>query len=116
MTRCRGPSPRGIIHAVDPVFRLMAVRREYGGLNNGKPRGPRRPPEGPRRKLKSDPAGSGLTSCTIVGIVWDGTYSQPVSGSTAAPCQFAPPPAPGIKIVPFFPSPSTEGGSKRGPC
>ena len=37
-----------------------------------------------------------------LGAVREGTYSQPVSGSTAAPCQLAPPPAPSMMMVPLF--------------
>lgn len=46
----------------------------------------------------------------IAGKVTDGTYSTPVSGSTAAPDQLAPPATPGSAIVPC-----SVGGVKRGP-
>ena len=35
----RSPAPVGIIHAWLPVFMSIAVMREYGGLNSGKPSG-----------------------------------------------------------------------------
>ena len=52
----------------------------------------------------------GFTSCTTIGLVIDGTYSVPVSGSNDAPAQFAPPAHPGFTIVPF-----SDGGVKIGP-
>ena len=48
---------------------------------------------------------------TINGLVIDGTYIIPVSGSHAAPAQLAPPAQPGSSIVGF----SIEGGVYSGP-
>ena len=50
------------------------------------------------------------------GHVAEGTYSIPVSGSNAAPCQFAPPATPGninTASRPF--EPVTIGGVNMGP-
>jgi hypothetical protein len=58
----------------------------------------------------------GGTSAVTLGEVTEGIYMTPVSGSTAAPPQFAPPTQPGIRIVPCFPStPFTVGGVNMGP-
>jgi hypothetical protein len=48
---------------------------------------------------------------TAHGIVFEGTYNVPVSGSPAAPDQLAPPAMPGIRIVGFC----REGGVNNGP-
>ena len=37
--RNRSPSPLGCIHAWSPLFRSMAVMREYGGFSSGRPWG-----------------------------------------------------------------------------
>src|SRR5436190_1627406 len=46
----------------------------------------------------------------MIGLVIDGTYSTPVSGSNDAPAQFAPPAQPGLTMVPF-----SEPGVNSGP-
>ena len=54
----------------------------------------------------------------VNGPVIDGTYSIPVSGSNAPPCQSAPPTEPGNWTVPLMPpglSPRTDGGVNTGP-
>src|SRR6266508_2839691 len=79
----RGPSPIGVIQRWAPDFRSIAVMRPYGGLLSGPAK----------------------------GIVIDGTYRIPVSGSNAAPDQEAPPTAPG-KIM----ADSIDGGVYKGPC
>src|SRR5215813_14102735 len=62
-----------------------------------------------------DRAGS-LTSAPTPGFVTDATYRNPVSGSTAAPCQFAPPVNVGNINTPLNPfDPATMGGVKSGP-
>jgi hypothetical protein len=55
-------------------------------------------------------AASGFSSVTTAKPLRDGTYIMPVSGSTAAPDQFAPPTVPGRIMVPC-----RDGGVKSGP-
>ena len=60
-------------------------------------------------------AGGGYsTSSTARSRVCDGMKSRPVSGSTAVPGQFTPPPGPGDWMI-GFPNPRTGGGVKMGP-
>src|SRR5688572_7278832 len=62
-----------------------------------------------------DRSGS-LTTAPIPGLVTEATYNRPVSASTAAPCQFAPPVNVGSISTPLNPfEPVTIGGVKSGP-
>ena len=58
--------------------------------------------------------GSKGTTSTTMSVVDDETKSRPVSTSTAEPCQFAPPPAPGTWMKGTS-APRTTGGEKIGP-
>ena len=88
--------------------RSIAVMRPYGGLMSGSPCGPNmRGPGGcaaalGRRRAALggvEPMRAGFRRRRLSGLrlmhestlVPDATYSMPVSGSTAPPCQFAPP-------------------------
>src|SRR5947209_7521509 len=108
----------------------MAVIRPYGGFENGSPCGPsmlggRGPaaagaPASPRgrawggappppTKSISERCGSWTSDEELI-IVPDDTYSTPVSGSAAPPCQFAPPVAVGNIRTPRSPlAPATIG-------
>ena len=62
---------------------------------------------GTARASRRDSEGSSCPACQVAdsatnGLVIDGTYNIPVSGSNAAPVQSAPPTVPGIWIVPFL--------------
>lgn len=74
-------------------------------------------PSGVTRRLSNGLYRSGYSPdhgcCTIViayGLVIDGTYSIPVSGSYAAPAQLAPPRKPGMTTAP-----RSDGGKNTGP-
>src|SRR5688572_21239416 len=98
------------VHFVSPRLRSSAVTRPYGGFSSGSPSmlgGICVPPRRYNRLLRS---AFGLISCTTIGLVIDGTYNTPVSGSNDAPCQFAPPAHPGFWMVPF-----SDGGVNSGP-
>ena len=78
------------------------MRRVYGGFHSGRPRGITGPAAMLRRTYRTVAAssGSGSVSRTTEWVFVDGTYRYPVSGSTAAPDQLAPPPTDGRMIVP----------------
>src|SRR5262245_59739471 len=92
LLRMRSPEPVGIIHLCSPVFMSIAVMREYGGLNSGRPSGTcgLRPVVCMYSRLLSS-FGSGGLSLLTANALRDGIYIMPVAGSTAAPDQFAPP-------------------------
>src|SRR2546423_12759924 len=92
--------------------------RPYGGWNAGSPCGPPIHSLVPRVYVRFVFAASPGSRSATNGVVIDGTYSSPLSGSNAAPCQSAPPTEPGNWIVPlvsFGPFPRIDGGVKSGP-
>src|SRR6266508_260165 len=109
----RGPSPIGVIQRWAPDFRSIAVMRPYGGLVSGRPWGPRTACR--TRRCRANRAGEsdcrGLLSGPAKGIVIDGTYRIPVSGSNASPEQLAPPLAAGLMMAPGI-----EHGDGDLPC
>src|SRR5262245_54256554 len=114
----RGPSPLATIQRCSPRFRSIAVIRPYGGLKSGRPLGPPIHSRVPRVYRRFVLAGSPGRRSATNGVVIDGTYKSPVSGSNAAPCQSAPPTEPGNWIVPFVafgPVPRMDGGVNSGP-
>src|SRR5262245_532749 len=93
-----------------------AVMRPYGGFRSGKSSTFGTCP--PRPAVYAAFVGSGgsvLTTPATNGRVCDPTYTNPVSGSAAPDCQFAPPPKPGATIVPRFTPGTTSDGGANGP-
>src|SRR5215216_7090752 len=107
------PSPSGTFHAISPLLRSSAVRTAYGGDVSGRPSTFASSP--PRANLleygpstsASDPSFLPIRFTPIPRVARTKRY--PVSGSNAAPPQFAPPPCPGRCSVP-----ATEGGVYNG--
>src|SRR6185295_10586419 len=116
------PGPVGTCHAMSPLFMLYAVSRLYGGFTSGSPCGPFGgdgragwmlggptlpfgtygsgvPSSGATVGQRASPGGSGV-SVIIPTLVFDGTYTNPVSGSAPEPLQFAAPLPVGDWIVP----------------
>ncbi len=94
--------------------------RPQGGFTSGNPAGPPSMPFGkPSPYVPTYCMLEILGSClSPIGPTVDSelTYRMPVSGSAAAPAQFAPPDRFGRISVPWFPSgTTTDGGMYIGP-
>src|SRR4030095_10859585 len=107
------PSPLATDHRMSPLFKSIATRREYGGLNgSGRPCGPNGHDAVCFTYGSVDSGCCDLPNAMTVGMCADGTYNMPVSGSNAAPPQSAAPFVPGTSSSPLGPSalPSSTGG------
>ena len=96
----------------------MATSRPYGGLKSGSSRGPSMGVIECSTRFMSERGCSDRVMPITDSLCTDGTYRIPVSGSTAAPPQSAPPTTPGICSVPRVPpgdSSTSEGAVKSGP-
>ena len=95
----RGPLPIGVIQRCSPLFRSIAVTREYGGLKIGSPSivSSSVPllkfPASPARIYRMFPFGGG-TSVMTEGSIRDGTYKVPgFRDRRSAPPSWRRPPA-----------------------